>query len=323
MALPIQPDPSDLISELLSGMRLVGVQFRRIEVRDFPGVGFTNAVGRAQFHFVGRGPVWLRSPDNNLYRMDTGTAVLIPHGGPHAILSSERTPVSNVKPFAFDSFSGEQGSACQGPVIFSCCMELELGGMQPLVAAMPEVLLASTLSQGSPEICPMLDAMERESLMLKAGHLGILVRLAEVVAALVIRDWVADGCGGAAGWLGALQDPRLSKTLVMMHKHPGRSWTVASLASEAGQSRSVFAQSFLHATGVSPLRYLTDLRMRLALLSLSRERQPIETIASQLGYGSLAAFSRAFKRSVGVSPGTIRASTVALNPPEHPTNKTP
>ena len=109
----------------------------------------------------------------------------------------------------------------------------------------------------------------------------------------------------------------------MMHKHPGRSWTVASLASEAGQSRSVFAQSFLHATGVSPLRYLTDLRMRLALLSLSRERQPIETIASQLGYGSLAAFSRAFKRSVGVSPGTIRASTVALNPPEHPTNKTP
>ena len=322
MALPIQTDPSELISELLSGMRLTGVQFRRIEIRDFPGVGFSNAAGRAQFHFVGRGPLWLRSPGNNLYRMDTGTAVLIPRGGPHAILSSERTPSSSAKPFAFDFFSEEEGSACQGPVIFSCCMELELGGMQPLVAAMPEVLLASTLSQASPEICPMLDAMERESLMLKAGHLGILARLAEVVAALVIRDWVADE-RGAAGWLGALHDPRLSKALVMMHKHPGGSWTVASLASEAGQSRSVFAQRFLQATGVSPLRYLTDLRMRLALLSLSREQQPMETIASQLGYGSLAAFGRAFKRSVGVSPGTIRTYSDALNTPEHPSNSTP
>lgn len=323
MALPIQTDPSELISELLSGMRLMGVQFRRIEIRDFPGVGFSNAVGRAQFHFVGRGPLWLRSPSNNLYRMDTGTAVLIPRGGPHAILSSERTPSSSAKPFAFDFFSEEEGSARQDPVIFSCCMELELGGMQPLVAAMPEVLLASTLSQASPEICPMLDAMERESLMLKAGHLGILARLAEVVAALVIRDWVADERAGAAGWLGALHDPRLSKALVMMHKHPGRSWTVASLAGEAGQSRSVFAQRFLQATGVSPLRYLTDLRMRLALLSLSRERHPIETIASQLGYGSLAAFGRAFKRSVGVSPGTIRTYSDALNTPEHPSNSTP
>lgn len=312
MTLPIQSDPGELISELLSGMRLVGVQFRRIEVQDSPGVVFSNAVGRAQFHFVGRGPVWLKSTSNNVHRLDTGSAVLIPRGGPHAILSSESVPASKLKPFAFDSFIGGEGSsACHGPVIFSCCMELELGGMQPLVAAMPEVLLASTLSQASPEICPMLDAMERESLMLKAGHLGILARLAEVVAALVIRDWVATGCGGAEGWLGALKDPRLSKAILMMHKHPGRNWTVASLANEAGQSRSVFAQRFLHATGISPLRYLTDLRMRLALLSLRRERQPIETVASQLGYGSLAAFARAFKRSVGVSPGTIRASSRA------------
>lgn len=306
---------NSLVSELLSGMRLFGVQFRRMQVEGAPGIGFSNEVGRAQFHFVGRGPLWLRSPGGHLHRLDTGDAVLIPHGGPHAILASENTRATDVKPFALDAVSGDDCAEkslvdlereSHAPVIFSCCMTLELGGMQPLVTAMPEVLQVITLLESSPEIRPMLEAMERESLTLQAGHMGILSRLAEVVAALIVRGWVAGGCGGASGWLSALQDPRLSRALVMMHKHPGRHWTVAMLAKEAGQSRSVFAQRFFLATGVTPLRYLTDLRMRLAVLRLSRQRQPVETVASELGYGSLAAFSRAFKRSVGMSPGAVR-----------------
>ncbi|BCS43932.1 hypothetical protein Pta6605_22630 [Pseudomonas amygdali pv. tabaci] len=187
-------------------------------------------------------------------------------------------------------------------------MELELGGMQPLVAAMPDVMQVSTLLETCPELRPMLEAMEREALMLQAGHAGILARLAEVVAALLVRGWVAGGCGNATGWLGALQDPRLSRAIVMMHQHPGRSWTVATLAHEARHSRSVFAQRFLEATGKPPLQYLTELRMRLALHSLSREQHSVEAVANQLGYGSLAAFSRAFKRTVGISPGAVRAA---------------
>ncbi|UCJ15920.1 AraC family transcriptional regulator [Pseudomonas sp. MM211] len=301
---------SDLISELLLGMRLFGVQFRRMEVPSPLGVGFSNEVGRAQFHFVGRGPVWLRSPAGELHRLDSGDAVLIPRGGPHAVLSELSTLNRDIQRFdparPVDEHSSESVDADEAAVIFSCCMTLELGGMQPLVAAMPEVMRVDTILQTSPEIRPLLAAMERESLVLLAGHAGILARLAEVIAALIVRGWVAKGCGVATGWIGALQDPRLSKALVMMHKHPGRPWTVASLASEAGQSRSVFAQRFLRATGVSPLRYLTDLRMRLAQQSLSHDHQSVETVAEQLGYGSLAAFSRAFKRSVGVPPGAVR-----------------
>ncbi|MEE4079759.1 AraC family transcriptional regulator [Pseudomonas viridiflava] len=318
----MQTSSNELISELLIGMRLYGVQFRRIEIPDALGVGFSNEIGRAQFHFVARGPVWLRGPSAYLHRLDTGDAVLIPRGGPHVMVSAEDTLSSDVKPLVLDAaiedkrreqvFVDEKCSQ-QDVVIFSCCMELELGGMQPLVAAMPEVLLVSTLLEISPEIRPLLDAMERESLTLQPGHIGILARLAEVVAALIVRSWVADGCGSATGWLSALRDPQLGRAILMMHQHPGKNWTVATLANEANQSRSVFAQRFLLATGVSPLRYLTDLRMRLAFLSLSREHQPVETVASQLGYGSLAAFSRAFKRSVGLSPGVVRATNTVTN----------
>jgi AraC-like DNA-binding protein len=315
----LQTNTSELISELLIGMRLYGVQFRRIEIPEALGVGFSNEMGRAQFHFVGRGPVWLRSPGADLYRLDTGDAVLIPRGGPHVVSSSENTLVSNVKPLVLDAViedkrreqvTADEKSSQQDVVIFSCCMELELGGMQPLVAAMPEVLLVSTLLETSPEIRPLLSAMERESLTRQPGHIGILARLAEVVAALIVRSWVADGCGSATGWLSALQDPQLGRAILMMHQHPGKNWTVATLAKEANQSRSVFAQRFLLATGVSPLRYLTDLRMRLAVLGLSRDRQSVEAVASQLGYGSLAAFSRAFKRSVGLSPSAVRATNI-------------
>lgn len=311
----MQSNSSELISELLLGMRLFSVQFGRIEVQNRLGVGFSNPLGRAQFHFVGRGPVWLRSPSGTLSRLDTGDAVLIPRGGPHAMLSAQNIPEHDIETFdpaypihddARSQSRIHKEEAAHDALIFSCCMALELGGMQPLIAAMPEVMRVSTIMETSPEIQPMLDAMERESTMLQAGHAGILARLAEVVAALVIRGWVASGCGNATGWVGALQDPRLSKAIVMMHKHPGRNWTVATLASEAGNSRSVFAHRFLMATGVSPLRYLTDLRMRLALHSLKHEGQPLEAVASELGYGSLAAFSRAFKRSTGLTPGAVR-----------------
>ncbi|EGH22307.1 transcriptional regulator [Pseudomonas amygdali pv. mori str. 301020] len=313
----MQSPSNDPISELLLGMRLFGVQFRRLEVVPPLGVGFTNAIGRAQFHFVGRGPVWLRSAENVLYKLDTGDAVLIPRGGHHAMLTIENTSASDVQRFdpstgisdgVQDRADAGEGGAVDQAIIFSCCMELELGGMQPLVAAMPDVMQVSTLLETCPELRPMLAAMEREALMLQAGHAGILARLAEVVAALLVRGWVAGGCGNATGWLGALKDPRLSRAIVMMHQHPGRRWTVATLAHEARHSRSVFAQRFLEATGKPPLQYLTELRMRLALHSLSREQHSVEAVANQLGYGSLAAFSRAFKRTVGISPGAVRVA---------------
>lgn len=79
------------------------------------------------------------------------------------------------------------------------------------------------------------------------------------------------------------------------------------LAAEMGSSRSVIAERFLRVTGTTPLRYLTELRMSLAAEWISRERMPIEVAAHRLGYGSQAAFSRAFKRVIGHSPGATRA----------------
>ncbi|STU91562.1 AraC family transcriptional regulator [Klebsiella pneumoniae] len=191
--------------------------------------------------------------------------------------------------------AGDQPDCPERAVIFSGCMDFELGGMQPLVKAMPEVMRVSSLLNTWPEIQPLLVAMERESLTRQAGYAGILARLADVVAALIVRGWVACGCGNATGWVQVLRDPRLAKAIYAMHQRPGVNWKVEDLAREAGLSRSLFAERFLAATGTTPARYLTELRMRLAVQYITHEGQALEKVAFSLGYQSLAAFQPGFQ----------------------------
>lgn len=306
-------DP-DLVSELLLGMRLVGLDYRRIEVTPPFGLAFGEVEGRAQFHFVARGPVHLRTPAGAFHTMNTGDAVLLPRGGSHALVSRPDTKCQDVRALsaapictsvsAINACNGGPDCKDERAIVFSGCMEFDLGGLHPLVALMPEVMLVGTLLDRYPEILPMLEAMEREAKGARAGFAGILARLADVVAAFIVRAWVECGCGDATGWIAALRDPRLGRVIVALHNAPGREWTVAELADIMGASRSVFAERFLDVTGVTPVRYLTELRMRLATQWLSKERMPIEAVALRLGYGSQAAFSRAFKRITGHPPGS-------------------
>lgn len=319
------PDVGDLVSELLLGMRLSGVQYRRIQVLRPFGLSFGHVPGRAQFHFVGRGPVLLRDAAGATMRLETGDAILLPHGSMHSLVSDSDAPCRPIGAFETAKICDSVASVGTSPpcatvdptvgdaLIFSACMEFDLGGMQPLVGTMPEFMHVGTLLARYPEIRPMLDAMEREACSERAGFAGILARLADVVASFVVRGWVECGCGGATGWVQALHDPKLGRAIVALHRDPGRNWSVAELAVEAGVSRSVFAERFLTATGMTPVRYLTELRMRLAAQWIVRDRESIESVAFRLGYGSLAAFSRAFKRVVGRSPGAARAEDNVAN----------
>lgn len=307
----------DVVSELLLGMRLYGVQYRRMQFAPPFGIGFAAAPGRAQFHFVARGPVFLRTASGGAHRLDAGDAVLLPQGRAHELLSEPELCTRDIA--TFDTLplcetvcavvaASDDRDRSRDALIFSGCMAFDLGGMHPLVAWMPEVMRVDTLLGRYPEILPMLEAMARESREERAGYAGILARLADVVAAFIVRGWAECGCGDATGWVQALRDPRLGRAIVAMHRDPGRDWTVAELAAQMGSSRSVFAERFLAVTGMTPLRYLTELRMRLAAQWIRDGRTSIEGAAYELGYGSQAAFSRAFKRVVGYTPAAARGA---------------
>jgi AraC-like DNA-binding protein len=314
---PKSAPPLDLMSELLLGMRLRGIQYHRIEVTPPFGLGFGDTSHRAHLHVVVTGTVFLRGAEGAIFSLPAGTAVFLPHGGGHQLLSAVDLPCRDITSFAGEPVcealseikdcAGRLGCP-ENTVIFSSCMEFDLGGMQRLVRLMPEAMIAGTLSERHPEVLPILKAMESEVSGRRVGFAGILARLADVLSAIIVRGWVECGCDGASGLVDALRDPRLAGAIAALHRDPGRNWTLAHLAAETGSSRSVFAERFHAVTGITPLRYAAELRMRLAAQWIGSEKVPIDTVAHRLGYASQAAFSRAFKRVIGHPPGIARAS---------------
>jgi AraC-like DNA-binding protein len=111
-----------------------------------------------------------------------------------------------------------------------------------------------------------------------------------------------------AGWLAGLRDPLVGKALSLMHAKPTHNWTLEELAKQAGLSRSVLAERFTHFVGIPPMQYLAKWRMQIAAELLTGGNANVATIAGQVGYASEAAFSRAFKKLIGVAPSVWRRS---------------
>ncbi len=319
---------SDLVSELLSGMRLRGVQYRRIQAGPEFGFRFDARPGHAYFHYLAVGNALLRSADGASHNLSAGSAILIPRGEEHALMSDRSVLVQHIDSFATaslgDNVSGvdtcPSNSTTPGAILFYGCMEFDLGGMQGLGRLMPPFMLADAQNSRYPGLAPIFTSMKNEICSGRIGFAGILARLAEVMAAMIVRGWIECGCNDTSGLVAALRDPRLARAILALHRQPGRDWSVEELAAECNISRSVFAGRFQSTIGISPLRYAAELRMRLASQWLTRDRLTIDTVAHRLGYTSQAAFSRAYKRVIGHPPGVSRQrsfliASSATNPP--------
>jgi len=91
-----------------------------------------------------------------------------------------------------------------------------------------------------------------------------------------------------------------------LHERPEHDWTIEALAQVAALSRSAFAERFVQFVGQPPMQYLTNWRMQLATNYLRNGTESIASVANRIGYDSEAAFSRAFKKSVGAPPSEWR-----------------
>jgi AraC-like DNA-binding protein len=129
--------------------------------------------------------------------------------------------------------------------------------------------------------------------------------MADVIFIQILRAYLARVPDGGGGFLGALRDPSTAAALGAMHHRAEAPWTVASLAKEAGLSRSVFAARFTQLVGEPPLGYLTRLRMQKAA-TLLREGATLARASHLTGYASEASFSHAFRQWAGVAPGAWR-----------------
>lgn len=133
------------------------------------------------------------------------------------------------------------------------------------------------------------------------------VRLPELLLVEALRIYSLQ-TPAATGWLAATNDPVVGRALKLLHDDPLRNWSVDDLARAAATSRSVLGERFRVLLGQSPIHYLLEWRMQLAASLLVGTELKLAAIAERVGYGSEAAFSRAFHRHVGVSPAQWRAT---------------
>lgn len=139
--------------------------------------------------------------------------------------------------------------------------------------------------------------------------IGNLSRLAELLLAEAVREYVEQLPPDGWGWLSGLRDPVVGKALGLTHGQLSRQWTLDDLPREAAASRSVLRDHFARFIGVPPIEYHRRRRLERAAERLSYTNRSIASIAFEVGYGSEAAFSRSFKRAYGSSPGAFREAT--------------
>lgn len=177
----------------------------------------------------------------------------------------------------------------------------------PLLGALPSLLKYDCASARSGDV--VRTSLEFAASEVADGRPGadvMLARLSELLFVETVRAYVESLPEDVGGLLAALNDPALSRALAAIHGRPAEKWTAESLGREAGLSRSSLADRFAQNIGMPPAEYLAAHRMRLAARELAVSAAPLIEIAERVGYGSEPAFSRAFKRAHGVSPGAWR-----------------
>jgi len=133
----------------------------------------------------------------------------------------------------------------------------------------------------------------------------MLARLSELMFVEVVRRHLEALPPQQTGWLAGVRDPFVGRALALLHARPAEAWTLDSLGKEAGLSRSALAERFGELVGQPPMQYLTHWRMQLAANRLG-EGAAVSEVAFEVGYGSESAFTRAFKKLVGVPPASWR-----------------
>jgi AraC-like DNA-binding protein len=309
-------NPVDPIGQALHLLRMTGSFYCRSELTAPWGLKMPPMKDCLWFHVVTQGSCELVGDGFGPIALSRGDFALVPQGQGHRLRTGARVPTPDVvqlpQQMITERYSLLRHGGGGAPTLLVCgVVQFDHPFARQLIALLPPVIHLGALREELSEWMEgTLKLMATEARQLRTGGETIITRLADILVIQAIRSWIEDAPVGQRGWLAALKDPQIGRALMRIHHDLARDWTVASLASSASMSRSAFAGRFTTLVGDTPMHYLTRARMDAASASLKTGKATLAELASQLGYQSEAAFSRAFKRSVGLAPGTARSHWV-------------
>jgi len=139
----------------------------------------------------------------------------------------------------------------------------------------------------------------------KAGSNVLLDRFTEILFIQVIRSY-AEMTVNEESYLSALMDKQLSNALSLIHENSAKNWTIEMLATDIGMSRSAFYSRFNDYIGMPPMQYIFEWRMLQAKQKIENTQKSLVVIAEEVGYSSVSAFQKAFKRYFCLTPASLR-----------------
>jgi AraC-like DNA-binding protein len=314
------------LADLLSHVRLTGALFLRGLYRapwalDSPGscdlidLLAPDAERLLVFHVVRRGRVVVSSAGFSV-ELAAGDMAVLPHSDRHVLASVEPAspvPISGLLPpppwtdIPVLQVSGGDGEAAEMVCGYFRCDELlfnsVLRRLPPIFSVRPAGHAAA-----------MLDAAVNYALAdgSRSGGVTAMDHVTGLLLSEALRLY-AEQAPAARGWLAAASDPVVGRALKLMHDDPQFQWSAEELARRANTSRSVLGERFRALLGQSPIRYLVEWRMQLAAELLRTTDLKLAVVAERAGYGSEAAFSRAFRRHLGQWPAAWRDSIATRN----------
>jgi AraC-like DNA-binding protein len=314
MAVVFKAGNTDVRSDVLGTLRLRGQVFCVSEFSSPWSMRLAPA-DRAHFHVVERGEAWLRLPrERRPIPLRTGDLVVLPRGSGHILSDGTSTPPVPLADLlargALRKGVLRHGGDGARTHLICGAFEFESAADDPIVSLLPPVIQIPADTAGA-WLKPTLDLLAREARRGEQGSTVLITRLTEIVFVQAVRVWVAEQPVGRGGWLGALRDGKIAAALALVHHAPERGWRVGALAGGVGMSRSPFAARVRALVGVPPLEYVRRWRLHLAMTLLRNQQLAVATVAEHVGYESEAAFSKAFKRHLGVPPSQYRRTASA------------
>lgn len=267
------------------------------------------------YHLVTEGRASARLVDGQRIILDAGDIVIFPHGDAHILENGPPTKAVDMVNELARIFSqglklsqlGGGGEITRFVCGFMACeprlSQVFLSGLPPLF----KVSIRNDASGRWLENSIRFSVNEADAS--RSGGEVVLAKLSEVLFVETLRTYIAHLPAEQTGWLAGARDLEVGKTLALMHRNPAHPWTIASLANEAGLSRSVLAERFRYYLNEPPIAYLTRWRLQLGAQMLDSTSYSVAQIASEVGYESEAAFNRAFKREFTVPPARFRSQS--------------
>ena len=314
---------SDVLSEVLRGLRLTGAIFLRAELTEPWGFRAPPTADAAAllapgtdrlvpFHLVTDGVATVRVEGCEPVQLEAGEIVVLPRGDAHILANGAAAKLVDSSTLLPEILKGavlsERGGG-GGPVSRFICgyVGCERQAERLFLAGLPPVFKVVVRGENSTSwIESAVRHLVSESESSRPGSRALLAKLAEALFIETLRRHMAELSREATGWLAAARDPAIGLALASLHREPMRAWTVAELAKRAAVSRTVFARRFVALLGQTPLAYLTSWRLSLGATRLRSSDETVLEIAAAVGYESEAAFNRAFKREFGLPPARFR-----------------